>query len=79
MAYKVSLEYRKRWRNGRRIVSPKWKKEVVYFKRKDNRGVFRGAKSYPQHFIEVYGDSNVRKVSIVKSKKKWKGKTSTRF
>ena len=66
MAYKVSVEYKKEYSKGRRIRSPKWKKEITCWGRK---GIHRGAKGYEKHLEDVFGKENVRKFKIKKVKK----------
>ena len=66
MPYKVTLEYKKLWKDGRMIKNPKWKKETAIFNRKNNIGILRGATSYPKHFRDVFGSRNVRNISIKK-------------
>jgi len=66
--YKVNVEYRHQYKNGRRILNPKFKREVTHWKRKEDKGILKGAKGYKQHLIEVYGKSNVRNFKIIKFK-----------
>ena len=66
MTYKVNVEYKSLWKEGRRIKSPKWKKETTCWSRK---GTPRGATGYKKHLEKVYGKRNVRKFKIKKVKK----------
>ena len=68
MVYKVTYEYRPRYKEGRIIPRPTWKKETTTFRRKYKRGILRGAKSFEGHLQEVYGKQNVRKFKVKKTK-----------
>ena len=64
--YKVSVEYKPTYKDGRKIIKPSWVKEESIFLRKNNKGILRGAKSFENHLVGVYGKSNVRRFTIKK-------------
>jgi len=66
MAYKVTVEYKNLWKAGRRIKSPKFKKEVTCW---SSKGLKRGAQGYKKHLEGVFGKSNVRNFKIKKVNK----------
>lgn len=63
--YRTSVEYKPRWKDGRRITSPKWKRIISTHTRKTGS---RGALGFKKHLEEVYGKSNVRKFRVYKVK-----------